>query len=95
MAGIGTRLRLGRRRTVRAGALAAAAALAVSTAAVAPSADAVPARGNSGWSVLLCTFNDVPAQPQTPTFFDRMFGAAGAGRRGCTTTSATRATASC
>jgi hypothetical protein len=82
MAGIGTRLRLGRRRTVRAGALAAAAALAVSTAAVAPSADAVPARGNSGWSVLLCTFSDVPAQPQTPAYFDRMFGAAGAGQQG-------------
>ena len=82
MAGIGTRLRLGRRRTVRAGALAAAAALAVSTAAVAPSADAVPARGNSGWSVLLCRFSDVPAQPQTPAYFGRMFGAAGAGQEG-------------
>ena len=65
----------------RLGALTAAAA-AVVTLAPSTSAQAVPARGNSGWSVLLCKFNDVSAAPQTPTFFSRMFGSAGAGMDG-------------
>lgn len=65
----------------RVGALTAMAAAAV---ALAPStgAEAVPARGTSGWSVLLCKFHDVSAAPQTPVFFSRMFGSAGAGMGG-------------
>lgn len=65
----------------RVGALTAIAAAAV-TLAPSTAAEAVPVRGNSGWSVLLCKFNDVSAAPQTPTFFSRMFGSAGAGMGG-------------
>jgi hypothetical protein len=64
--------------------LAALIGLATAVVALSPATDAsaVPARGNSGWSVLMCKFHDVAAQPQTPTFFSRMFGAAGAGTGG-------------
>lgn len=46
------------------------------------SAQAAPLRGASAWSVILCRFSDVAAQPQTPDFFSRFFGAAGAGQQG-------------
>ena len=61
--------------------LGAATASALALVPV-PTADAVPVRGNSGWSVLLCKFSDVRAQPQSPTYFSRMFGSAGAGTGG-------------
>ena len=70
-------LRLLRRLAVLAVAVLMAVALAPITRA-----EAIPARGNSGWSVLLCKFNGVTAQPQTPTFFSRFFGSAGAGTGG-------------
>jgi hypothetical protein len=77
-----TKLREPRLRVARRlGALTAIAAGAV-TLLPGAAAHAVPARGNSGWSVLLCRFHDVPATPQTPTFFNRMFGSAGAGMGG-------------
>ena len=71
-----------RRRTATR--IAALTTATVVAAALLPAAraEAVPLRGNSGWSVLLCKFSDVSAQPQTPTFFSRMFGAAGAGQEG-------------
>src|SRR4051794_17008504 len=63
---------------------AAVAAATVVAAALLPTswAEAVPGRGNRGWSVLLCKFSDVAGEPQMPTFFGRMFGAAGAGQEG-------------
>lgn len=42
-------------------------------------AAAVPARGDSGWSVLLCKFRGESAEPQPPSFFRAFFGSAGAG----------------
>ncbi len=50
--------------------------------ASAPTADAVPIRTENGWSVLLCRFSDVPDTPQPVSFFNRFFGAAGAGQKG-------------
>jgi hypothetical protein len=72
-----TRLRVSRRLGVLTAAAASVVALVPATHAA-----AVPARGTSGWSVLLCKFQDVSAQPQTPTYFSRMFGSAGAGMGG-------------
>ncbi|MBK8446016.1 MAG: hypothetical protein IPL41_04785 [Micropruina sp.] len=66
-------------------------ALAVGVAALAglttlpsatPSAQAVPVRTQNGWSVLLCKMSDVATSPQPASFFERFFGAAGAGQGG-------------
>ena len=66
-------------------------ALAVGVAALAglttlpsatPSAQAVPVRTQNGWSVLLCKMSDVATSPQPVSFFQRFFGAAGAGQGG-------------
>lgn len=66
-------------------------ALAVCVAALAglttlpsasPSAQAVPVRTQNGWSVLLCKMSDVSTAPQPVSFFQRFFGAAGAGQNG-------------
>ncbi|MEP6799192.1 MAG: reprolysin-like metallopeptidase [Lapillicoccus sp.] len=46
------------------------------------SAQATPLRNTSAWSVILCKFSDQSAEPQTPTFFSRFFGPAGAGQQG-------------
>ncbi|MDQ1731368.1 MAG: hypothetical protein QOK10_1527 [Pseudonocardiales bacterium] len=71
-----------RRRSLRRLGVLAATGLAAIAVVPATHAAAVPARGTSGWSVLLCKFNDVAAQPQTTTFFGQMFGSAGAGMGG-------------
>jgi len=63
--------------------LAAAAAAAVALTLVPPSpANAVPVRGHSGWSVLLCKFKDVSTAPRSAAYFSRFFGSAGAGESG-------------
>lgn len=66
-------------RRLGVGAIAAAAAF---TLVPVGSANAIPVRGNSGWSVLLCKFSDVRVQPQAPSYFQRFFGSAGAGAGG-------------
>jgi hypothetical protein len=45
-------------------------------------AEAVPVRGNSGWSVLMCKFSGNAAAPQTATWMREFFGSAGAGQEG-------------
>jgi hypothetical protein len=64
--------------------LAAAIAVAAGAATVAPvgPANAVPARTQDGWSVIACRFSDVAAMPQPMSYFNTMFGAAGAGTGG-------------
>jgi hypothetical protein len=73
------RLRTTQSRTWRrVGAITAVASAAIALAP-APNAAAIPARGNSPWSVLLCKFHDVSAAPQPASFFSRFFGPAGSG----------------
>jgi hypothetical protein len=49
---------------------------------LAPAAPARPLRGHVPWSVLLCRFSDVPAQPQPPSFFQAFLTDAGANQGG-------------
>jgi len=71
------------RRTLRR--LSGATAMVVSTAlllSLAPAASATPVRGQTGWSVLLCKYSDVAAEPRTPQFFREFLTDAGAGLGG-------------
>lgn len=45
-------------------------------------AQATPVRGTTGWSVLLCKYADVTAEPRAPQFFREMFTTAGNGLGG-------------
>jgi len=45
-------------------------------------AAAVPIRGHTGWSILLCKFADQPAEPQGPQFFREFLTQDGAGMGG-------------
>ncbi|OLR94034.1 hypothetical protein [Actinokineospora bangkokensis] len=47
-----------------------------------PPAQAVPVRGQTGWSVLLCKFSDRAAEPQAPAFFRNFLTQDGAGLGG-------------
>jgi hypothetical protein len=60
--------------------LAAGAITALPTVPTAATpANAIPIRGNTAWSVLLCKFSDHAEEPQTPQFFANFLTTAGTG----------------
>lgn len=68
------------RRPLVAAAVAVGALLAASLGT--GSASATPVRGQTGWSVLLCKYSDVTAEPQNQQFFRDLLTTAGNGRGG-------------
>jgi hypothetical protein len=68
-------MRLLRLRTT----VAAVAAGAVAVLTAATPASAIPIRGNTAWSVLLCKFSDHAEEPQNPQFFANFLITAGTG----------------
>jgi hypothetical protein len=69
-------------RIRRLGVTLVVALTAVTFLGLVPSVTATPVRGNTGWSVLLCKFSDVSAEPRAAQFFREMFTLAGAGLEG-------------
>jgi hypothetical protein len=72
------------RKTLRRLAVTAVAAglAAVGVVATPGAAQAIAVRNTTSWSVLLCKFSDVSAEPQTPTFFANFLTSAGLGMGG-------------
>ncbi|HYS34853.1 MAG TPA: hypothetical protein VEO01_04330 [Pseudonocardiaceae bacterium] len=74
-----------RTRTARRGAILLSALACIGTAMAtmgAGSANAVPIRNSTPWSILLCKFVDQPQEPQPPSFFANFLTGAGVGMGG-------------